>query len=157
MTTHPNEVTSMRVNLGPCCPYLMAQLQVAAAAFSPTKFAMSMANKEHRKEIDKLSHGFNKTRSLFVGGKLKSINSGELDAIVLPVMTAAFIECNKAMAKVELENTLQEKSDRNNTARPPGSIHVYFRSTSIHDNNLILSVIDGQWAKGPMKDISTKF
>ena len=28
---------------------------------------------------------------------------------------------------------------------------------SIHDENLILSVVDCQWAEGHMKDISTKF
>ena len=28
---------------------------------------------------------------------------------------------------------------------------------SIHDNNLIISEVDGQWAKEPVKDINTKF
>ena len=91
----------MHANLGPYCPYLMAQPQVASATFNPTKFAVAMANKEGQKETDKLRSGFIKMRSLFVGGKLKSTKSGKLNAIVLPVMAAAFIKCIKATTKVE--------------------------------------------------------
>ena len=109
VTTHPDEVASKCVNLGPYRPYLTVQPQVVVAAFNPTEFAMTMANKEDQKETDKLRSGFNKMRSMLVGGKLKNIKSGKLGAIVLPVITAAFIECNKSMTKVEKKKICSRK------------------------------------------------
>ena len=47
VTTHPDEVTVMRLRLGPCCPYLVTPPQAVMMAFNPTECVEALATKKN--------------------------------------------------------------------------------------------------------------
>ena len=158
VATHEVEINAMRFCLGP-----FKAVPVAAPAAGPhgggidaVAFATAIASKEDRKENDKLQSGYNKTCSFFIGGVIKSKKSGELTSVDLPDPTAGFIDCNLATTKPERKDILQRMANSNNVNHPAGSIHATFRDMRNHDDNLILAMVDGLYAKEPLNDITAK-